>query len=155
MGGIVIAVDPGEWSGVAVFKDGTLIHSELVGKGFEAACQFVQTCSLPNFHREPVQGVIEIPQVYQQRQWKGDPNDLIGVAVLVGVFGSWLRRLDAKVKFVKPHEWKGSRPKVVDIKYTMSLLTLGEKTAVPELPQSKLHNVIDAIGIGLWQLKRR
>ena len=148
----VIAIDPGQWSGVAVFDDGSLIHAELVGKGQDAVVAWTQEIIL---YTHGVQGLIEIPQVYRQRQQKGDPNDLISVAYIAGMFGGWLQRGGAQVQLVKPHVWKGSRPKDIDIKYTWSCLSESERALLPKLPKSKLHNVLDAVGIGLWHLRRR
>ena len=148
----VIAIDPGQWSGVAYFEDGVLTRAELVGKGEDEVAAYTL---LRHGNRLGVQGVIEIPQVYQQRQWKGDPNDLISVAYIAGMFGGWLRGAGAEVLTVLPHKWKGSRPKDVDVRYTLSCLTDEERMLLPRLPASKLHNVIDAVGIGLWHQKRR
>ena len=150
--GRVVAIDPGEWSGIAVFDDDVLIRAELVGKGRDGIAAWIRCTSIMTFG---AQAVIEIPQVYQQKQWKGDPNDLMGVAYIAGMFGCWLQVSGAKVTTVRPHAWKGSRPKAVDIRYTLACLTGEEKTKLPRLPASKLHNVLDAVGIGLWQVKRR
>jgi hypothetical protein len=149
----IIAIDPGQWSGVAYFDNGLLTRADLLGKGAEGIQEFTDTAHI--FKADGLQAVIEIPQVYPQRQWKGDPNDLIGVAYIAGIFSSWLYEYGAEITLVKPHEWKGSRPKDVDTKYTLKCLDAPERRIIPDLPKTKLHNVIDAIGIGLWYLKRR
>jgi hypothetical protein len=100
--------------------------------------------------------VIEVPQVYQQRLQKGDPNDLIDVAVIAGIAAGAAAPF-AEPQLVRPHKWKHNRPKAFDNAYTLSLLSAEEKLVVDSCgaPKSKLHNVIDAVGIGLWRLGRR
>src|SRR4030042_3107087 len=103
--------------------------------------------------------VIEKPQVYSSCHQKGDQNDLINLSIVCGVVISEAARLNIDLIIYTPHEWKGSRPKTIDNKYTLSLLTNDEKKAfehsVIKTAKSKRHNVIDAIGIGLKFLDRR
>ena len=106
------------------------------------------------FHLSDI--VIEIPQIYNQRYWKGDPNDLIDVAFSAGAALGYINPY-GEVLLVRPKEWKGSRPKDVDNRHTLKLLT-EEEMAIYErmdLAKSLRHNVIDAIGIGLWAVERR
>ena len=105
--------------------------------------------------------VIEKPQVYAQRNWKGDPNDLIDVALTAGIVaGVFDCRFN---EFVRPHEWKGNAPKEVIEKRVVTVLEVNELKALAaaqDLPKRKLvtarmmHNVVDAVGIGLWKLNR-
>lgn len=99
------------------------------------------------------EAVIEVPQIYPQRVWKGDPNDLIDVALTAGRVSTAFPRFE----FVRPHAWKGNRPKNIDNSYTLTLLTPDELNILNycHVIKSKKHNVIDAIGIGLWKLGRR
>lgn len=101
--------------------------------------------------------VIEIPQVYQQRHWRGDPNDLIQVALTAGGVGFHIIDLGLNVKFVLPHDWKGSRKK--EICNPLTLRTLNPKETkifkAVKAPKYLQHNVLDAIGIGLWTKGRR
>ena len=103
--------------------------------------------------------VIEKPQVYSSCHQKGDQNFLINLSIVCGVVISEAARLNIDLIIYTPHEWKGSRPKTIDNKYTLSLLTNDEKKAfehsVIKTAKSKRHNVIDAIGIGLRFLNRR
>jgi hypothetical protein len=143
----LVSVDPGKnefaW---AYFVDGKLIRCNI--GGFDKSRKiFYQVGGLVS------EAVIEVPQIYPQRVWKGDPNDLIDVALTAG-------RVSAsfpKVQFVKPHAWKGNRPKSIDNDYTLSLLLQKELIVFNScgVQKSKRHNVIDAIGIGLWKLGRR
>ena len=82
-------------------------------------------------------------------------NDIGMLAFHAGMLAA---RVKAKsVRLVKPQQWKGSRPKEVDNRLTMGLLSDQERRIVAAVnaPPSLLHNVIDAIGIGLWAIGRR
>lgn len=101
------------------------------------------------------EAVIELPQVYQQRAWKGDPNDLIAVAVTVGRIAAEVGA-GGLVRLVRPHGWKGSTPKdVMTARIESKLLTEESKILhCANIPRAKRHNAIDAIGLGLWALGR-
>jgi len=152
--GILIAVDPGRVLGVAVFRNSILLDVGLLSAPTIRELHY-GLFQLLEAHK-PNQGIVEVPQVYQQRRWKGDPNDLIDVAVIAGVAGAALAPF-CETLFIKPHVWKGSRPKAVDNEYTLSKLTEMEREIVDGagLTKTKSHNAIDAIGIGLWALERR
>ena len=94
--------------------------------------------------------VVELPQVYSQG--KGDPNDLIQVAFAAG-------RCVGKGKFfetVLPGQWKGQVPKKIHNRRVLAKLTPEEHVVLDaaEVRPSLRHNIIDAIGIGLWRVKR-
>ena len=55
-----------------------------------------------------------------------------------------------QAELVHPRVWKGQRPKDVDNRWTLSQLDADELAVA-----GKNHNVLDAIGLGLWRLKRR
>lgn len=92
--------------------------------------------------------VIEKPQIYQGRKQKGDPNDLIDLAMVVG---AW-RHEHPYTELVKPRQWKGQVPKAVMTKRILSKLTDAELAVLGDLKSN--HNVVDAVGIGLWKLGR-
>ena len=142
----LVTIDPGKRTvGYSVFQNNVLVHAGLIQyniiEGFELIAQSYK----------PRLTVIEKPKVYPFRHWKGDPNDLIDVAVTVGMAAAIFK----KFELVLPQDWKGQRPKDVDNQYTMSLLSKIEAQRIHHYPKSKLHNVIDAIGIGLWKVGRR
>lgn len=93
--------------------------------------------------------VSEEPQVYVGSARTGDPDDLIQLAGVVGVF---VGTVVAKSYLgVKPRGWKGSVPKDVHhARLTKTLdayeLALVEASTVPSLR----HNVLDAVGLGKW-----
>jgi hypothetical protein len=147
-------IDPGEWTGYALFDGVSLVTCGVMGKGLEKiqpeVHRFVMNCW-------PDHAVIEIPQVYRQRQQKGDPNDLIQLALIAGMCMGEFLQGGATVETRLPREWKGQRSKEVDNRSVLKLLTDDERDIVARsrLPKYKLHNMIDAIGIGLWHVGRK
>lgn len=104
--------------------------------------------------------VIEKPEVYQQRFWKGDPRDLIDLAMVVGGI---IKTAKCQVKTVYPKDWKGQVPKPVTDRRVLQKLSKEEKKILKHpiafgepntVPPSLRHNMIDAIGIGLKILGR-
>lgn len=102
--------------------------------------------------------VIEVPQIYTPRKMKGDPNDLINVALVAGAIGG----ASVKTKYVRPHTWKGSIPKTKNLQdyiiHKRNLKTLQGVylqqyvDSLKECPVALRHNIVDAVGIGLWNL---
>lgn len=98
--------------------------------------------------------VAERPQIYQVG--KGDPNDLIPLAILDGAV--WQATEARGVMYPLPREWKGQVPKDVMNKRTLDKLSEKEYSVVKEnlsrMPKSLHHNAIDAIGLGQWAIGR-
>lgn len=106
--------------------------------------------------------VCEMPRMARGRPER--INDQIDLACSAGIIASALVRHFENVpdivedtQFVYPSTWKGQRPKDVDNKYTLSLLEERELEILDNcyVKKSLKHNVIDAIGIGLWKVGRR
>ncbi len=98
-------------------------------------------------------GIIELPQIYRQRQQKGDPNDLIHVAAVAGACAAKCKAS----RFILPRTWKGTVPKSIDNARTLKALTAQESAVLQgvEIPAFLVDNVLDAIGLGLWETKRK
>jgi hypothetical protein len=96
--------------------------------------------------------VIEFPQFYSRRALgKGDPNDLLNLAAVVGAITThYLYPV-----IVRPREWKGQAPKDVTEARVRKELSKVEMARVDLPAKSLRHNVFDAIGIGLWFLKKK
>ena len=160
--GRLLAFDPGTNTGWAAFStSGRLKAAGLIE--FEDCYPRCMIHDFPNL--EGVKNVIiEKPRIYDRKLWKGDPNDLISVA-LIGGFCAGVEFRDMyttiggyrEIEYIYPQDWKGGRPKDVDNKYTLTLLDHEETIILSKLklPKTKLHNVIDAVGIGLWGVGRR
>lgn len=143
-GGTLYSFDPGArkyaW---ARFVDGALR-----GAGETDADEWNDLILPHSWATDGTRAVIELPRIYPVRRWKGDANDLIRVAVTAGAIAG---ALGAPVQFVEPRAWKGSRPKDVDNRYTLGLLSEAERATM----DATSHDVVDAVGLGLWALGRR
>jgi len=154
----VIAIDPGKDTGWAFFRRGVLTASGLiVEKDFSTYYDELEALCRTHWDVDMV-GVVEKPRIYDRRRWKGDPNDLIDVAVKAGASAHALSYSSA-VELVTPQEWKGQQPKNVNHAQTLVRLISEElevlNKAKEKISLKKIHNVLDAVGIGLWRLGRR
>lgn len=148
----LIAVDPGKHAtGWAVFDSSKkLVMCALTGLD-ELRTMFIESrgsCS---------EVFVEKPQVYPHQKLKGNPNDLIDVALAAGCIAEMARANGCVVQFVLPRRWKGQRPKDVDNQVTFEHMLPHERVLLSRcgVTKNKRHNVLDAIGIGLWKLGRR
>ena len=164
----VLSVDPGlVATGWAVFEDATLIGAGIITpeKGREgparsaSIAQQLHWTSTVNVHR-PDYLVIEIPQIYRQSRSKGDPDDLLRLAILVGEIEAVFTGVP-KVE-VRPRAWKGTLPKKKMPEYLVhkrNALALGPNgryaASLRNVPRSLAHNLADAVGIGIWFLRSK
>lgn len=137
---ILTAIDPGKHaSAVAEFHDGTL-RRVFYGR------------MITYFWAPEVAVVVELPQVYTRGSSKGDPNDLVDLAFSAGrLVGN-----ATNLRTVRPREWKGQLPKNVHHARVRKALSAAELAVLDacNVPVSKRHNVLDAVGLGLWALRR-
>jgi hypothetical protein len=151
-GGVIISLDPGvKLTGWAQWDPfGKLLHAGLIDTDHESFTRFVQYQADHGIFVEEI--VCEFPQVYARSKSKGDPNDLLKLAAVIGAFST------TRVPFttVLPHQWKGECPKAVTKNRALETLTAEELERI-ELPSARSlhHNVYDAVGIGLWYLKKK
>jgi len=135
---MLIAVDPGVHAcGVAYFMPtGRLVHCDYTSEPLEPACSSRVVC--------------EIPQVYSGDGVK-KAKALIDLAVAAGRMTGQL-----ETEYVRPANWKGQVPKDIHHARVRACLTEEERRTLSECdcPRGKLHNVLDAIGLGLKTLGR-
>ncbi len=146
----LMAVDPGVKSmGVACFsRDNKLLWVELE----RADSLYEMLGNVSGYVYKNVHTVVERPQVY--RHGPGDPNDLISLALVAGAWGGSADRTGL-IEFVLPRQWKGNVPKDIHQPKILASLDPDERQLVEGIrPKSLRHNVIDAVGIGLWKLGR-
>jgi len=175
---MLVSIDPGlHATGVAIWgwpaAGPVLLHAFLVKHGDEPEGQnWVGMASAIWAEVElwiggtrPVSTVvIEKPQVYVASRSKGDPNDLITIAAVVGavVMRAWWGHPLHRPALVvyKPAEWKGQVPKpkpgetyIIEERVRAKLSE--EERARVALPTAKSlhHNVFDAVGLGLHHLR--
>lgn len=155
----LIAIDPGTTAcGWAEFTHGFLARCGLVRTQarelpLRASGLSLQLARLIPFEPDTTLA-IERPEVYRQRFLKGDPNDLIAVAIVVGSILSTFP--PAKVLLPLPKEWKSNVPKDVTerrLRKNLSSEELGRLIEHLEpVPPSLRHNVFDAVALGRWAL---
>lgn len=154
----LIAIDPGlNGCGLAMFDD-LLVYATYVKETEGLTHPNNKLLNMQTRINDMIGGVCgfnyqvvcELPQVYTQGKLKGDPNDLINLALIVGGIHA-----NYKTQLVKPREWKGQMPKEVCNQRVLSKLSPEEKEVIDKkIPKSLLHNTLDAVGIGLWALGR-
>lgn len=168
-----VAIDPGNRScGVALFQNGELIFADFAeAKHAEVeADQFFHTSdavwkslrrglSENNLDEKSLNAcdlVFEYPQQYMV-----SPAPRESVQRLVGVIGAISSRFQAetgglsiRVSSYKPSQWKGQVPKDIMGERIKQRLNDKEQSKIPSLSRTKVHNVLDSIGVGLFHLKR-
>ncbi len=134
---MLLAIDPGTDTGWAVF-DGSM----LVACGLRVP---------PVGRWERV--LIEVPKF---RPGDKDPQALIVLATKAGEWGGIYR--DSKPEYLTPNDWKGSTPKPISNARVLAALKSNEgllfDRATKGVAVGKVHNVLDAVGIGLHGVGR-
>lgn len=157
---MILSVDPGlRHCGVALWRGHDLVVAQLVTgekdtgvRDSEAWWTMVDNVVTWAKAYGPLDVIVsEFPKVYSVGKSKGDPEDLLQLAAIVGGI---VCRERAVSKIVRPYEWKGQVPKDIMTGRILSKLSPLEQRIIPKLAASKLHNVIDAIGIGLRHVGR-
>lgn len=118
--------------------------------------------------REPFRVTIECPQTYGGRAAKGDANDLITLARLVGRFeqAALTNKQCSGVRVVVPSEWKGQVPKAIMCLRAWDALDKDEQARVEiaTVARNKLNrghglgsgqasDALDAVGIAQWTMR--
>jgi hypothetical protein len=84
---------------------------------------------------------------------KTNPNDLLDLAMCAGAFyGALCVEMKSALQVVAPAEWKAQVPKDITRKRIVGLLNHSEPLSIKK--GGEMHNVYDAIGIGLFALGR-
>lgn len=143
---MLLAIDPGADSGWAIFFQGVLVSC---GLGDDPK-------PLPD-RLELL--VVERPVIYPGGRTR-NPNDQITLALSAG---EWLGRFRARsreVQLIEPRAWKGTIDGDVCNARVFGRLDAGEQMVVDDairaqkVPARKRHNVLDAVGIGLFVSRR-
>lgn len=150
---MILSVDPGtKHFGLALFDDGELQRAWLETVPPEGRPDFAfMSESRPVVS---VKVVVEKMQIYPGAFAK---TDLMNVGIVSGEFVGllWARWLVSGVEYVYPRTWKGSIEKGAHHPRIMAALSESEISMI-ELPRAKSlhHNIVDAVGIGLWHCGR-
>lgn len=142
---MILTIDPGAVTGWALWSADAL-----------AACGLSTPPAAGRYdHANGIADVyIERPVIYPRS--KARPNDIITLAVNAGEWGG--RYHYATVHYVEPRTWKGTIDKAVHHPRIRAALTDREAAVLAAaeagVAKSKRHNLLDAVGIGLWALGR-
>jgi hypothetical protein len=141
----LLAIDPGQTTGWAYFLNGELLQASYDTKE-EVLIQTNRGTDIL---------VIEKPAWYGTNN-KVDVNDLIELAVFVGEMKQKYRMTTKEIVLVLPVAWKGTVPKKIHNQRVLDTLTEKERDLLPLRPRAKDydHNMLDAVGLGLWKLGR-
>lgn len=145
-----VIIDPGNLTGWAAFSGTSLIEARVCAKR-----EFFQsTWVLPGWMGSRPLVVIEAPRWYPHDH--SDVNDLLDLSVYVGELKRFYEAMGCVVELVWPRTWKGNVPKKITNRRTVAALSPGELELLPRRPRAKDHdhNMIDAVGLGLWKLGR-
>lgn len=145
---MLLAIDPGISTGWAIFSLTKLIDCGL-GEDWPLTC----------WGAVQFEAIIELPEVYNPRFMKGDPNDLITLARRVGRYEERLILKGIPVEVVLPKTWKGQLDKDVHHARGRRRLSDSEKIILDqaEVPIGSLKaklDVRDAVNLGLWKSGR-
>ena len=133
----LIAIDPGETSGVALFIDSKL-----------AACGKCKPCDLPSsWTRARHDTIIEIPtRVHGGRK----AESILKLSFSAGRWMQYLASTTDRLVLVPPQRWKGNLSKRVHQPMILDRLTYPERQIYIKAKTS--HDTIDAIGLGHYYL---
>lgn len=145
----ILAIDPGKVTGYCLSDNGRITQAGCLSERdmlywIQSQAQFGPSDAC----------VIEVPQIYTGERQKGDPNDLIDLAVMVGGYRATAERAGFAVTLVRPRAWKGQLPKDVCWTRVRETLTAEEDERIAYFSRSIApglrHNMHDAIGLATW-----
>jgi hypothetical protein len=158
---VLLAVDPGlRGCGVALFDQGRLVRCAYVRGSRDArdAAAWAEMAAEVYVWggADATRVVSEFPKVYTVGKSKGDPEDLLQLAAVVGAISAHWGTEGINLEVVRPYEWKRQVPKDVMTERIKAKLDPQELAqAGAGMPaKSYQHNCWDAIGIGLNALGR-
>lgn len=160
----LISIDPGlRGTGMAIFEHSRLYtawyskNPNKKDRGPQAWCALADRIEREWIARVPKRVcridafVAETPQVYRGRKTR-NPADLLEVAGVVGAVAYGVHATK-RTRFL-PREWKGQVPKETHNRRILAKLHKDEVENIETCPESLRHNVVDAVGIGLFYLGR-
>lgn len=154
---MILTIDPGNDTGWALWAHGNLGSCGLGVKIHALALH--PAISVDDIAMFPIERVfIEWPFIYPRSPVP--PNDILTLARSAAEIGGALKDRGLHVDYVEPSLWKGQTPKDVHNRRTKAKLArLSQKeqdlvrAACSAVAPSAQHNILDAVGLGLWALK--
>lgn len=156
----LIAVDPGlRHCGIAYFYKGILGYAGLVrnpettARGARAWIAMARAVAARIQRFDWEKGVVEDQEQYEGASNRVNRADLTELAHVAGAVALVLGARGSDVESPLPKQWKGQLPKDVCNRRIEAKLTPLEAVVI-EREGALTHNIIDAVGLGLWALKR-
>ena len=160
----LVSIDPGtEETGISLYRDGALVDVDVLRVKRSVGNREQRASGMGRLAVERVRTwcaggartVLEYPQVYKHGPGaEVDPDDVLCLVLVLGhLWGTFHGTEGFKVELVRPATWKGQVPKKIMNNRIIATLTKAEQQLVHDKVRSN-HNAIDAVGIGLWALRR-
>ena len=164
---MLLAIDPGEDTGWGLFA---IRESRFTfRKGVEQDYELI-ACGLGDPRDRDIVRASKLERVVIERprinpHGKARPNDIITLALSAGEWAGVFRERCNEIVWFEPHQWKGAADKVQSAPRIWAKLSPVEQAIVHDtiktsgkggraLAQSKIHNVLDGIGLGLHAVGR-
>lgn len=136
-----MTIDPGNHTGWARFDSALLVAC-----GLTTPAQWLELVLVMTADRPAI--LIEEPTLYPHS--KARPADVMALQLKVGELKGRFEMAGCKVELVQPRVWKHQIPKHVHNARTLKHLSNSERA----LAEGQRHDVLDAVGLGLWKLGR-
>lgn len=161
---ILLSIDPGtkKNAGWAWFETPRCT----VAVGADISIPSLVACGVGRWNEIPVGGhtvivVIEKPKIYPVSRSKSDPNDIVKLAWIGGEIAGRARAAGSTVVDVDsmphPRDWKATVEKKMMCRRILKHLPPAELEVlnVVKCTEELRKNIIDAIGIGAWWLRKK
>lgn len=153
----LLAIDPSlRGTGWALFVDTNLAHCGVIGGPKQIsnieAVRAIYEEALRTWGSGPDEVVLEFPRIYPKGRGEGDNvdgNDLLWVAAVAGA----LCTLGPSSTYY-PSDWKGQSKKEKTLRIVLQACNPAERAVIESVQGAKRHNAVDAVGIGMYHLKR-
>jgi hypothetical protein len=139
---MLLAIDPGTVTGWALFNDARALVSCGIGEP-------------PPVGIDHFRVLVEVPKA---RPSDPRPQDIVTLAIKAGEWGGIYRARGVVCEYLTPNDWKGSTKKDTSHARILRVLSPPEQGVVDRAGKGiaigKVHNMMDAIGIGLHGVGR-
>jgi len=152
----LLAIDPSlRGTGWAYFENTVLTRCGVIGGPNQLSnIEAVRAIHTSFFVAQlvPDEVALEFPRIYPKGRGASDnvdPNDLLWVAAVAGA----LCTLGPSVIYY-PSDWKGQSKKEKTLRIVLQACNPAERAVIETVQGAKRHNAVDAVGIGMYHLKR-
>lgn len=161
---VLVSVDPGvRNAGLAVFRDGVLVDVKFIFHDNGIGPAQIVGMARELFEETPGAHKIVVERMNFRAGRSDAATDLMDVMAVVGAYLGLLGNsagdaVGGWIEFAEPSEWTSGRPKAQNHARIRSRLSEEEKTALEaglyRCPKANHKELLDAVGIGLYALKR-